>query len=689
MKKILTFLLALFLVMGFMETKALAADTEMRGAWISTIYNLDWPKTKNNPEKQKQEFISLLDKLKSVGINTVIVQVRPKGDALYPSSINPWSEVLTGTQGKDPGYDPLAFMITEAHNRGMEFHAWFNPFRITTSGTNINALAANHPARLHPDWVVSDGNALYYNPGVAAARQHVVDSVKEVVQNYAVDAVQFDDYFYKGNFDDQETYENSGSSYNKENWRRANVNYLVEAVYNAVKSTKPSVEFGISPRGIYKNSESGTSGAQSYYDDYADTKLWIQKGWVDYITPQVYWTFDNSAAPYGTLVKWWSDLVQKSNLESGKNVKLYIGQAPYKNSMEYPKDAVENEIIKQVEFNRNYSTVKGSMFFSTRDIFSSMIVENSLRSLYTDKSIYSKLMGNTRYETSVEVSKNGWSKADTVLLVNGYANADGLTASPLAAAYNAPILLTEQGKLSEGAKAEIKRLNPSKVILIGGTTVLSDNLISQVKGVNSNISVERLGGLTRYETSLYIAKRLDTIIDVSKAYVCYGYGEADALSISAKAGTEKAPIILAEKNKVPASTLSWLKGEALQTAHFIGGETVLYSNVISEINKITTKNVSGNRVAGANRFDTNAAVINKFYPETVQPAFIAAKGLVLADALTAGPFGAKLNSPIVLISSELTGNQRAILNAKSSSYLYEIGGGINASAIEDLKNRIK
>lgn len=690
LKKILTFLLALFLMLGFTETKALAEDREMRGAWISTIYNLDWPKTKNNPEKQKEEFITILDKLQDLGINTVIVQVRPKGDALYPSSINPWSEVLTGTQGKDPGYDPLAFMITEAHNRGMEFHAWFNPFRITTKGTDINALAANHPARLHPDWVVSDGNALYYNPGVAEARQHVVNSVKEVVQNYAVDAVQFDDYFYKGNFDDQKTYENSGTSYtDKGDWRRANVNYLVEAVYNAVKSTKPAVEFGISPRGIYENSLSGTSGGQSYYDDYADTRLWIQKGWVDYITPQVYWTFDNSAAPYGKLVKWWSDLVQKSNLDSGKNVKLYIGQAPYKNSVEYPKDAVENEIIKQVEFNRNYSTVKGSMFFSSRDIFSSMVVENSLKSLYTNSSTHSKLMGLTRYETSVEVSKNGWTGANTVILVNGYANADGLAASPLASAYNAPILLTEQNVIPDGTKAEIRRLNPSKVILIGGTTVLSDGLVGQIKGINSGISVERLGGLTRYETSLNIAKRLDSIIDVNKAYVCFGYGEADALSIAAKAGTEKTPIILAEKDVVPSDTLNWLRGEALKTAYFIGGETVLYNNVISQINGVTSDNVSGNRVAGINRFETNAAVISKFYPEAAQPTILATKGMILADALTAGPFAAKLNSPIVLLDTQLTGNQRNVLNAKKSSGLYEIGGGINASLIEELKNIIK
>ena len=681
LKKILTFLLALFLVLGFMETKALATDREMRGAWITTVYNKDWPSTKDNPEKQKQEFITILDKLQDLGINTVIVQVRPKGDALYPSSINPWSEVLTGTQGKDPGYDPLAFMISETHKRGMEFHAWFNPYRITTSGTDTSKLSSNHPAIKNPSLILKNSEALYYNPGLPEVRKHIVDTVKEVVSNYDVDAIHFDDYFYKVAEKDDDTYEKSGSSLSEADWRRENINLMVQEVKAAIKSIKPSVEFGISPRGIYKNSESGTSGAESYSQDYADSVKWIKNNWVDYITPQLYWRFDNNAAPYGKLVDWWSQQVK------GTNVKLYIGQGVYKDGSSSNPENVVAEIEKQINYNRNNSEVKGSMYYTTDNLMNNSALQASLKRLNALE--HTKLMGLTRYETSVEVSKKGWSKADTVILVNGYANADGLTASPLASAYNAPILLTEQGKLSEGAKAEIKRLNPSKVILIGGTTVLSDNLISQVKGINSNISVERLGGLTRYETSLYIAKKLDTIVDVSKAYVCYGYGEADALSIAAKAGTEKTPIILAERNRVPAATLSWLRGEALQTAYFIGGDTVLYNNVISEINGITSQNVSSNRVAGANRFDTNAAVINKFYPETVQPAFIATKGLVLADALTAGPFGAKLNSPIVLISSELTENQRKVLNAKNSSYLYEIGGGINANAIEDLKNRIK
>lgn len=681
LKKILTFLLALFLVLGFMETKALATDREMRGAWITTVYNKDWPSTKDNPEKQKQEFITILDKLQDLGINTVIAQVRPKGDALYPSSINPWSEVLTGIQGKDPGYDPLAFMISETHKRGMEFHAWFNPYRITTSGTDTSKLSSNHPAVKNPSLILKNSEALYYNPGLPEVRKHIVDTVKEVVSNYDVDAIHFDDYFYKVAEKDDDTYEKSGSSLSEADWRRENINLMVQEVKAAIKSIKPSVEFGISPRGIYKNSESGTSGAESYSQDYADSVKWIKNNWVDYITPQLYWRFDNNAAPYGKLVDWWSQQVK------GTNVKLYIGQGVYKDGSSSNPENVVAEIEKQINYNRNNSEVKGSMYYTTDNLMNNSALQASLKRLNALE--HTKLMGLTRYETSVEVSKKGWSKADTVILVNGYANADGLTASPLASAYNAPILLTEQGKLSEGAKAEIKRLNPSKVILIGGTTVLSDNLISQVKGINSNISVERLGGLTRYETSLYIAKRLDTIVDVSKAYVCYGYGEADALSIAARAGTEKTPIILAERNRVPAATLSWLRGEALQTAYFIGGDTVLYNNVISEINGITSQNVSSNRVAGANRFDTNAAVINKFYPETVQPAFIATKGLVLADALTAGPFGAKLNSPIVLISSELTENQRKVLNAKNSSYLYEIGGGINANAIEDLKNRIK
>jgi len=253
MKKILTGLLGIFLVFSVMNTTAFADTKEMRGAWISTVWNLDWPTVgaRNNVAQQKQEYIALLDKLQAAGLNSVIVQVRPKGDALYNSSLNPWSDILTGTQGKNPGYDPLAFMIEETHKRGMEFHAWFNPYRITTSGTDVNTLASNNMARKNPSWAIAYNNALYYDPGNPQVVNYLVETVAEVVKNYKVDGIHFDDYFYPSkSFNDDTSYSKYGNGINKDDWRRANVNTLIQKVHAKINSINSSVSFGVSPREI-------------------------------------------------------------------------------------------------------------------------------------------------------------------------------------------------------------------------------------------------------------------------------------------------------------------------------------------------------------------------------------------------------------------------------------------------------
>lgn len=682
MKKILTGLLGMFLVFSVMNTTAFADTKEMRGAWISTVWNLDWPTVgaRNNVTQQKKEFIALLDKLQATGINSVIVQVRPKGDALYNSSLNPWSDILTGTQGKNPGYDPLAFMIEETHKRGMEFHAWFNPYRITTSGTDVNALASSNMARKNPSWSIACNNALYYDPGNPEVVNYLVKTVAEVVKNYKVDGIHFDDYFYPSkSFNDDISYSKYGNGINKDDWRRANVNTLIKKVYAKINSINSSVSFGVSPRGIWKNASSdpagsATNGGQSYYDIYCDSVAWIKNGWIDYINPQIYWTFKNSAAPYGTLVDWWAKQVQ------GTNVKLYIGH-------DISKTEVANQIDKQVNYSRANLEVDGNVYFRAKIIAENSTLQSKLKQL--NKVTHKQLKGLNRYETSVKVSKEGWSSTNTVLLVNGYANADGLVATPLASAYGAPILLSSADSLPKSTKAELKRLNPSKVILIGGKGVLSDKLINEIKSIKSSIEVERIGGLTRYDTSLLVAKKLDTIVDVNKAYICYGLGEADALSIAAKAGEEKQPIILSEKNSLKASALDWLKGEKLQNAYFIGGTGIISNSVISQVNSITASNVSENRVSGNNRYDTNAAVIKKFYTNSVQSGMSVTKGLVLADALTSGPLAAKLKTPIVLVDTELSNNQKQVLSTKQASLVYEIGGGINPSAVQEIINRIR
>lgn len=334
-----------------------AADAkEMRAVWISTVYRADYPTALNNQDAQKNEFIQKLEKAQEMGLNTVVVQVRPKGDAFYESEMNPWSEILTGVQGTDPGYDPMAFMIQETHKRGMEFHAWMNPYRITTSGTDISALSSDNMARKHPDWILTYNGAMYYNPEKEEVKEYICDTVAEIVENYDVDAIHFDDYFYPSNYPLPEGESRDGEIADE---RRENVDDLVKQVYRTIKDIDASVAFGISPMGIWKNSTSdsagsATKGSEGYYTVYGDAKKWVEKGWVDYIVPQIYWEQGNAYADYETLVKWWSDVVE------GTGVKLYIGQGVY-------KDSVAKEITEELRVNENYH-VDGSFFFSLRDL---------------------------------------------------------------------------------------------------------------------------------------------------------------------------------------------------------------------------------------------------------------------------------------------------------------------------------
>ncbi len=336
--------------------QATTQTADMRAVWISTVYSADYPSVQNDAEKQKQEFITKLDEIKKMGLNTIAVQMRPKADAFYPSQINPWSEILTGTQGQNPGYDPMAFMIEEAHKREIEFHAWLNPYRITTSGTDLNVLAENHPARLHQDWVISYNNGLYYDPANEAVKQHICDTVAEIVTNYNVDAIHFDDYFYPNGYPLNEGETQDGQQANQ---RRANVNDMIRRVHETIQSIKPEVAFGISPMGIWKNkgsdsTGSDTKGAEGYYAVYGDVRTWIKNGYVDYIVPQIYWARGTAAADYETLVKWWTEEVKNTDID------LYIGQGIY-------KDDVAAEIGEELLLNEKYG-VKGSFYFSLRDL---------------------------------------------------------------------------------------------------------------------------------------------------------------------------------------------------------------------------------------------------------------------------------------------------------------------------------
>lgn len=340
---------------GVQEVQA-AEPEEMRAVWISTVYRADYPSVQNNASAQKKEFIQKLEQAEQLGMNTVVVQVRPKADAFYVSSLNPWSEILTGTQGKNPGYDPMAFMIEETHKRGMEFHAWMNPYRITTSGTNLSILSADHMARKHPDWIMTYNGAMYFDPAQEAVKEYLCDTVAEIVENYDVDAIHFDDYFYPSNYPLPEGEGRDGAAADE---RREHVDDLIQQVHRTVQKADPSVAFGVSPMGIWKNQTSdptgsATKGSEGYYAVFGDAKKWVEKGWVDYIVPQIYWEQGNASADYETLVKWWSDVV------AGTDVELYIGQGIY-------KDTVAAEITQELQVNQKYD-VDGSFFFSLRDL---------------------------------------------------------------------------------------------------------------------------------------------------------------------------------------------------------------------------------------------------------------------------------------------------------------------------------
>lgn len=349
----------------------------LRGVWVSTVSNLDWPSKSSygKVEAQKAEYVQLLDEVQAMGMNAVFVQVRPSADAIYPSSLVPWTSYLTGTAGKDPGYDPLQFLIEETHRRGMEFHAWFNPFRASTGG-DASKLPANHVANQHPEWIVKFDGKLYINPGIPEARDHVIRAIMEVVNGYEIDGVHLDDYFYPTGesaakpFADDAAFKayNANKIANKGDWRRDNINQFVQKLGQGVAQAKPNVSFGISPYGVWRNKSNDLTGSDTkasvtaYDSTYADVRTWIKNEWIDYVAPQIYWSLSRKEVRYDLLVDWWAGEVR------GTNVKLYIGHAPYKLGTPEIGWSSAQEIIDQLEYNRQVPEIGGSIFFSAKDL---------------------------------------------------------------------------------------------------------------------------------------------------------------------------------------------------------------------------------------------------------------------------------------------------------------------------------
>lgn len=348
-------------------------DSEVRGIWIASVYNINYPSKKGlSAAKLKAELDDIVATAEACSLNTIYFQVRPSSDALYVSSLFPTSAYLTGKQGSPlpENFDPLAYLVREAHRHGIFVHAWINPLRVTVGTASspshdLSALAENHPARLHPEWTVAyaDGQ-VYFDPGIPAVRDLVTAGVREIVENYNVDGVIFDDYFYPypvsgAEFADSETYLSSGSSLPLADWRRENVNRFVEACYSAVKEVSSDCLFGVAPFGIWKNDDgtnggSATHGLESFSAIYCDPLAWIEGGYLDYIAPQIYWYSGYAPADYSVLLDWWSD-----RLKNYPDVGLVITHAAY----QAETWGIENEIMNQVNAAREKREYVGSSFY--------------------------------------------------------------------------------------------------------------------------------------------------------------------------------------------------------------------------------------------------------------------------------------------------------------------------------------
>jgi uncharacterized lipoprotein YddW (UPF0748 family) len=348
----------------------------MRGMWLATVANRDWPsRTGLSAARQRDELLRYLDVAVQRRLNTVIFQVRPTADAFWPSPHEPWSACLTGTQGKNPGWDPLGTAVTEAHARGLELHAWFNPYRVAAH-TEPSRLTAGHPARRNPDWVVPYGGKLYYNPGLPEVRAFVQDAILDAVERYAVDAVHFDDYFYPypvagQTFADADAHKAHGDAFSsRAAWRRNNVDLLVKETAARIRATRPGTRFGISPFGVWRNATtdrrgSDTKGGVQTYDDlYADTRKWVREGWIDYVVPQLYWHIGQSAADYAVLAEWWADTAR------GTDTALYLGEALYKAGDPQQAAAWQNvrELSRHLELAAALPEVGGHVFFSAKEV---------------------------------------------------------------------------------------------------------------------------------------------------------------------------------------------------------------------------------------------------------------------------------------------------------------------------------
>ncbi|MDB6026208.1 MAG: hypothetical protein JWM68_2431 [Verrucomicrobiales bacterium] len=352
-------------------------ERELRGAWVASVFNIDWPSRKGLPvAQQRAELVRIMDKVAELKFNAVFFQIRPSCDAMYESKLEPWSEFLTGEMGKAPNpfYDPLALAVEEAHKRGLELHAWLNPYRsyIFSGARKESNISSNHISKTHPEWVRHYGKHLWLDPGELGVQAHVTAVIKDIITRYDVDGIHFDDYFYpyreqvdetskSTEFPDEpswQKYLKTGGKLARDDWRRENVNTLVEGLNKEIKAIKPWVRFGISPFGIWKSGvPAQIRGLNSYQELYADSPKWIKEGWMDYIAPQLYWSIDASAQSYPVLLKWWTE-------QNPKGRHIWPGNSTSNVGGKWTAE----EIINQIKITRAQPGATGNILWNLKRI---------------------------------------------------------------------------------------------------------------------------------------------------------------------------------------------------------------------------------------------------------------------------------------------------------------------------------
>ena len=366
-----------------------------RGAWIATVANIDWPSADavGYTDLQQEEMIWLLDSLQAIGINAIVFQVRPTADALYQSAYEPSSHWLTGTQGDSLTWDPLQWTIDQAHKRHMEVHVWLNPYRVNLAKTDTSMISADHIFRKHPEWFWEYNKQWYFDPGLDVTREWICTIVQDIISRYDIQAIHMDDYFYpypagKLQIPDAETFAKYPRGFTDiRDWRRNNVNLAIQAISSTIRECKDSIQFGISPFGVWRNASVDSTGSATQagitnYDDlYADIRLWIRSGWIDYVLPQLYWEIGKKVADYEILAHWWANEVR------GTKCKLYIGMAPYRLENAGPKTpwGQGNEISRQMRLNRTIPEISGECFYSTRPLLRNpRHVCDSIKAVYSE-----------------------------------------------------------------------------------------------------------------------------------------------------------------------------------------------------------------------------------------------------------------------------------------------------------------